>query len=80
MGEVVDERRESGGEADAAAREPQLRQREGLSLAEGIEPVWQAVEAGAPVETLIYAPDLLRYQPAVEMVLDAERRGIRWCG
>ena len=53
------------------------RQREGLSLAEGIQPVWQAVEAGAPVETLIYAPDLLRYQPAVEMVLDAERRGVR---
>jgi TrmH family RNA methyltransferase len=54
-----------------------FRQREGLSLAEGIQPVWQAVEAGAPVETLIYAPDLLRYQPAVEMVLDAERRGVR---
>jgi RNA methyltransferase, TrmH family len=54
-----------------------FRQREGLSLAEGIQPVWQAVEAGAPIETLIYAPDLLRYQPAVEMVLDAERRGIR---
>lgn len=54
-----------------------FRQREGLSLAEGIQPVWQAVEAGAPVETLIYAPDLLRHQPAVEMVLDAERRGIR---
>jgi TrmH family RNA methyltransferase len=54
-----------------------FRQREGLSLAEGIQPVWQAVEAGAPIETLIYAPDLLRYQPAVEMVLDAERRGVR---
>ena len=54
-----------------------FRQREGLSLAEGIQPVWQAVEAGAPIEALVYAPDLLRYQPAVEMVLDAERRGVR---
>jgi RNA methyltransferase, TrmH family len=54
-----------------------FRQREGLALAEGIQPVWQAVEAGAPVEALVYAPDLLRYQPAVEMVLDAERRGVR---
>ena len=33
-----------------------FRQREGMSLAEGIQPVWQAVEAGAPVEALIYAP------------------------
>src|SRR3954447_2921177 len=57
--------------------DPKFRQREGVSLAEGIQPVWQAVEAGAPIEMLIYAPDLLRYQPAVEMVLDAERRGGR---
>ena len=54
-----------------------FRQREGISLAEGIQPVWQAVEAGAPVEALIFAPDLLRYQPAVEMVLEQERRGVR---
>lgn len=54
-----------------------FRQREGMSLAEGIQPVWQAVEAGAPVEALIVAPDLLRYQPAVEMVLEQERRGVR---
>jgi RNA methyltransferase, TrmH family len=54
-----------------------FRQREGLALAEGIQPVWQAVEAGAPIEALVYAPDLLRYQPAVAMVLDAERRGVR---
>jgi TrmH family RNA methyltransferase len=54
-----------------------FRQREGMSLAEGIQPVWQAVEAGAPVEALIFAPDLLRYQPAVEMVLEQERRGVR---
>ena len=54
-----------------------FRQREGMALAEGIQPVWQAVEAGAPVEALIFAPDLLRYQPAVEMVLEQERRGVR---
>jgi TrmH family RNA methyltransferase len=54
-----------------------FRQREGVTLAEGIQPVWQAVEAGAPIEALVYAPDLLRSPPAVEMVLDAERRGVR---
>jgi TrmH family RNA methyltransferase len=54
-----------------------FRQREGVSLAEGIQPVWQAVEAGAPIEALVYAPDLLRHQPAVDMVLAAERRGVR---
>jgi TrmH family RNA methyltransferase len=54
-----------------------FRQREGAALAEGIQPVWQAVEAGAPVEALIFAPDLLRYQPAIEMVLEQERRGVR---
>jgi TrmH family RNA methyltransferase len=39
------------------------RRREGAFVAEGIQPVWQAVEAGADVETLVVAPDLLARSP-----------------
>ena len=36
------------------------RRREGAFVVQGIQPVWQAVEAGAAIETLIVAPGLLR--------------------
>ena len=35
------------------------RRRESAFVVEGIQPVWQAVEAGADVEVLVVAPDLL---------------------
>jgi TrmH family RNA methyltransferase len=35
------------------------RRREGVFVVEGIQPVWQAVAAGAEIETLVVAPDLL---------------------
>ena len=54
-----------------------FRQREGVSVVEGIQPVWQAVEAGLSIEVIVYAPTLLRYEPAVKMVLDQERSGVR---
>jgi TrmH family RNA methyltransferase len=52
------------------------RRREGAFLVVGIQPVWQAVEAGADIETLIVAPGLLRPDAAAGMVCDQERRGV----
>lgn len=52
------------------------RRREGAFVVRGIQPVWQAVEAGADIEVLIAAPDLLR-GPVAAMVADSEGRGVR---
>jgi RNA methyltransferase, TrmH family len=51
------------------------RRREGAFVVQGIQPVWQAVEAGADIETLIVAPDLLRPAGAAQMVAEQEDRG-----
>ena len=53
------------------------RRREGAFVVQGIQPVWQAVEAGADIETLIVAPDLLRPAGAAAMVAEQEQRGTR---
>ena len=53
------------------------RQRESAFVVQGIQPVWQAVEAGAEIETLIVAPDLLRHAGATTMVAAQEDAGIR---
>ncbi len=52
------------------------RRREGAFVVRGVQPVWQAVEAGADIEVLIVAPDLLR-QPAAGMVAGQEASGVR---
>ncbi len=49
------------------------RRREGAFVVRGVQPVWQAAEAGAEIEVLIVAPELLR-GPAVEMVAEQEAR------
>jgi RNA methyltransferase, TrmH family len=51
------------------------RRRAGAFVVAGIQPVWQAVEAGADIETLIVAPGLLP-DAVADMVADAERRGV----
>jgi RNA methyltransferase, TrmH family len=53
------------------------RRRESAFVVEGIQPVWQAVEAGAGVEVLIVAPDLLRHPGAAAMVAAQEASGVR---
>lgn len=53
------------------------RRRESAFVVEGIQPVWQAVEAGAGVELLIVAPDLLRHPGAAAMVAAQEASGVR---
>ncbi len=44
------------------------RRREAAFVVQGIQPVWQAVEARADIEVLLVAPDLLRHRGALDMV------------
>jgi RNA methyltransferase, TrmH family len=53
------------------------RRRESAFVVEGVQPVWQAVEAGSDVEVLIVAPDLLRHPGAAAMVAAQEEAGVR---
>jgi TrmH family RNA methyltransferase len=53
------------------------RRREGAFVVEGIQPVWQAVEAGADIEVLIVAPGLLKPPAAQAMVIHEAERGTR---
>jgi RNA methyltransferase, TrmH family len=53
------------------------RRREGAFVVQGIQPVWQAVQAGADIEALIVAPDLLSRPAVVQMVAEQEDRGLR---
>jgi RNA methyltransferase, TrmH family len=53
------------------------RRRESAFVVQGIQPVWQAVEAGADMEVLIVAPDLLRHAGAAAMVTEREAAGVR---
>lgn len=53
------------------------RRREGAFVVEGVQPVWRAVEAGWPVETLVIVPELIADSPAAGMIKEQEARGIR---
>jgi RNA methyltransferase, TrmH family len=53
------------------------RQREGVFFVEGIQTVWQAVRNRADIEAIVLAPDLLRSERALRMVLDRESQGTK---
>jgi TrmH family RNA methyltransferase len=53
------------------------RRREAAFVVEGIQPVWQAVEAHAEIEVIIVAPELLRHPGATAMVAEQEAAGVR---
>jgi TrmH family RNA methyltransferase len=53
------------------------RRREGAFVVEGPQPVWQAVEAGAEIELLLTAPELLAGSPAARMVAERRAAGTR---
>jgi RNA methyltransferase, TrmH family len=53
------------------------RRRESAFVVHGIQPVWQAVEAGADIEVLLIAPELLRHRGALEMVDAQQAAGVR---
>ena len=53
------------------------RRREGAFVVEGVQPTWRAVEAGWDVDTLLVCEALLGDSPAVGLVDDLTRRGVR---
>jgi TrmH family RNA methyltransferase len=53
------------------------RRRESAFVVHGIQPVWQAVEAGADIEVLLLAPELLHHRGALDMVDAQETGGVR---
>jgi len=53
------------------------RRREGAFLVEGLQPVWRAVTANWPLDTLVVAPDLLTNERAQQMVAEQQDRGVR---
>jgi TrmH family RNA methyltransferase len=59
-----------------ALRQKKARQESGLFIVEGIRPVGEAVEAGAGIETMIYAPDILHSEFAEELIRSQAKRGV----
>lgn len=53
------------------------RRREAAFVVQGIQPVWQAIEAQAEIEAIIVAPELLRHPGATAMVAEQEAAGVR---
>lgn len=51
-----------------ALRDRRVRRTEQAFVVEGVSPVWQAVDAGAPIEVLVVCRELLAGSPAVAMV------------
>ncbi len=58
-------------------RQKKYRQREGVFFVEGIRAVLTAVNHHAAVETLVYAPDLLTSEVALDMLYGQQKQGIR---
>src|SRR5579875_876654 len=52
-----------------------VRRASGSFLVEGIQPVWQAVEAGADIETILVAPELIAGTSAPKLVCAQEAAG-----
>lgn len=53
-----------------------VRQESALFLVEGIRPVGEAVEAGARLESIVYAPGMLRGEFALHLVQEQAQRGV----
>jgi RNA methyltransferase, TrmH family len=51
------------------------RRAEGVFVVDGIQPVWRAIDAGADIETLVVAPELIDGGPAERMVAEFEASG-----
>ena len=51
------------------------RRAEGAFVVDGVQPVWRAVEAGADIEMLVVAPDLVDQRPAARLVEHFEAAG-----
>lgn len=59
-----------------ALRQRKERQETGLFLVEGIRPVGEAAQAGAAIDSIYYAPDLLDSDFARRLVAEQSNRGV----
>ena len=59
-----------------ALRQRKERQQTGLFLVEGIRPVGEALESGAAVESLCYAPEKLHSDFALNLIEEASAHGV----
>jgi TrmH family RNA methyltransferase len=57
------------------AQQRRYREQEGACLVEGIRPVLDAVEAGAPLEAILVCPEMLRSEVALRVVDDQRKVG-----
>lgn len=60
-----------------ALTQKKAREQRGEFLVEGIQPVVQAIESGAPIRLLIVAPELLTSEVAQAAIARQEKRGTR---
>lgn len=58
-----------------ALQQRKVRQEQGVFFVEGIQAVWQAVESGAEIETLVVAPSLLASGAAYPLIEGRRRVG-----
>ena len=59
-----------------AMRQRKTRQESGLFIVEGIRPVGEAVQAGAAIDSLFYAPELLKSEFALELIQAQLQAGV----
>jgi TrmH family RNA methyltransferase len=59
-----------------ALRQKKARQESGLFIVEGIRPVGEAVEAGAAIDTIFYAPDMLKSEFARDLIQSQSQAGV----
>jgi TrmH family RNA methyltransferase len=59
-----------------ALRQRKVRQETGLFVVEGIRHIGEAVEAGARLEGIYYAPDLLHSEFALQLVEEQQQSGV----
>jgi RNA methyltransferase, TrmH family len=59
-----------------ALRQPKARQASALFLVEGIHHVGEAIEAGAGIDSIYYAPELLKSEFGLQLVESQEKVGI----
>jgi TrmH family RNA methyltransferase len=74
--EIISSRSNSKIKSARALRQRKERESSGSFLVEGIHHVGAAVEAGAEIKEIFYAPDLLKSQYAQAIVEDAAGRGV----
>jgi RNA methyltransferase, TrmH family len=58
-------------------RQKKYRQEEGLFFIEGLRVVLTAVEQSAPLESLVYAPELLTSEVARQVIIEQQAQGVR---